>query len=142
MQNTPITLAERFTAFGVVAVLALTVFGIATILHTAISKNDRRKRIQGQPIRWWVTGLYAIGAISGTIIADNQHNYMHEVVGGLGGFGILAGLLIGNIHGGINLFVTPTSSDLSDSDSSVSPPETLVPPVHDNVNPYKPPKHQ
>ena len=139
MQNTPIAITERFAAIGGAAIMALLIFGIATLLHNAISKNDRRKRIQGRPIRWWVTALYAIGAVLGAMLADNKQYYMHEIVGGLGGFGILAGLLVGNVHGGIHLFLTPNSSDSSDKNSSVMTSETSMPLLHDSENPYSPP---
>ncbi|EMB14244.1 hypothetical protein [Rhodopirellula europaea] len=144
MQNTPVTIAERFAAIGGAAIFAFVIFGVATLLHHAISRNDDRKRTQGRPIRWWVTGLYLVGAIAGVMLADNKQYYMHEVVGGLGGFGILAGLLIGNVHGGINLVLTPDPDRNRGPDGDTNPfsPRVLIPRNHDDGNPYAPPTHQ
>ena len=142
MQNLPVTIAERFAAFGGAAIFACVIFGVATLLHHAISRNDDRKRIQGRPIRWWVTGLYLVGAIAGAILADNEQYYMHEVVGGLGGFGILAGLLVGNAHGGINLLLSTKLERRLDSDTRPLSAEMEPHRGYDEGNPYAPPTHQ
>jgi hypothetical protein len=142
MQMISVTTAERFSAIGGAAIFAFVIFGVATLLHNAISKNDDRKRIQGRPVRWWATGLYLVGAIAGAILADNKQYYMHEVVGGFGGFGILAGLLIGNVHGGINLLLSPDPDCGPDGGTSTPPTGMSVPPIHDDGNPYAPPTHQ
>ncbi len=39
----------------------------------------------------------------GAYIADNITYHLGEVVGGMGGFGILIGLAVGNVHGIVNL---------------------------------------
>ncbi|WP_413432612.1 hypothetical protein [Crateriforma spongiae] len=139
MQNTPVTIAERFAALGGAAIFACLIFGVATLLHHAISKNDDRKRIQGRPIRWWVTGLYLVGAIVGALLADNEQYYMHEVVGGLGGFGILGGLLVGNVHGGINLLLLTKLDRGSDRDTRSLSTGLAPHHAHDDRNPYAPP---
>jgi len=140
MQNIPVTIAERFSAIGGAAIFAFVIFGAATLLHHAISKDDDRKRIQGRPIRWWVTGLYLVGAIAGAILADNKQYYMHEVVGGLGGFGILAGLLVGNVHGGISLLSSPDLDPEGGGDGLST--GMSISRVHDDGNPYAPPTHR
>ncbi len=142
MQNTPVTIAERFSAFSGAAVCACMIFAVATLLHHAISRNDDRKRIQGRPIRWWVTALYLVGAIAGAILADNKQYYMHEVDGGLGGFGILAGLLVGNVHGGINLLLSPNPDRRSGGDTRSLSAGMAPHHDHDDGNPYAPPTHQ
>jgi len=101
--NPPVTIAERLGAISIAAMMACMVFGIAYGLHSAISKNSPNKRIQGRPIAWWVTFFMFSGSCIGAWIADNQSYYLHEVVGGLGGFGLLIGLAIGNIHGFVDL---------------------------------------
>ena len=142
MQNTPVTIAERFAAFGGAAIFACVIFSVATLLHHAISRNDDRKRIQGRPIRWWVTGLYLVGAFTGALIADNEQYYMHEVVGGFGGFGILGGLLVGNVHGGINLLPSTKLDRGSDGDTRSLSAGMAPQHGHDDGNPYAPPTHQ
>ncbi len=44
-----------------------------------------------------------IGSCYGVYIADNIKYYLDEVVGGMGGFGILIGLAVGNVHGFVDL---------------------------------------
>ena len=69
-------------------------------------------------------------------MADNQRYYLHEVVGGMGGFGLLAGLCVGNIHGFIDLWRSRNNRDgLSagaDMTGNVS--------SEDDGNPYSPPR--
>ena len=102
--NPPVTIAERLGAISIAAMMACMIFGIAYGLHSAISKNSPNKRIQGRPIAWWVTFFMFSGSCIGAWIADNQSYYLYEVVGGLGGFGLLIGLAIGNIHGFVDLY--------------------------------------
>jgi hypothetical protein len=78
------------------------------MLHRAISKHDPVKRIQGEPIRYWVTACYLLGAGWGAVIANNVNYVMHEVVGGMGGFGILVGWAIGMVHGFARMFYHPS----------------------------------
>ncbi|MEM1228799.1 MAG: hypothetical protein AAGJ40_24200 [Planctomycetota bacterium] len=139
MMNDPVTFAERISAIGGVLVVALAIFGIATLLQHAIGKTDERKRIQGRPVRWWVTALFTIGATTGALIADNSQYYLHEIVGGLGGFGILAGLLFGNVHGGISLMLAPDSPTSKDAESDSIQHEGLSRAQHEDGNPYSPP---
>lgn len=134
--SNPIGFVERITAIGGAAIFALVIFGVASLLHRAISNNDDRKRIQGRPVRWWVTGLYFIGAVVGAILADNQRYYLHEVVGGTGGFGILAGLVIGNFHGWINLLRSPDIRGPSDLDDAEPLEESSCLPQRKDENPY------
>jgi hypothetical protein len=99
----PVTIVDRIGAIGGASMMACFIFGIGFFLHRAISKGSPTKRIQGRPIVWWVTALMFLGSCYGAWMADNQRYYLHEVVGGMGGFGLLAGLCVGNIHGFIDL---------------------------------------
>ena len=135
--NPPVTIAEKIGAISIAAVLACMVFGIAYGLHSAISKNSSIKRIQGRPIAWWVTFLMFSGSCLGAWIADNQSYYLHEVVGGLGGFGLLIGLAIGNIHGFVDLYRARTSH--TNSSEGLVDSSTLSTDLHD-MNPYAPPR--
>lgn len=108
--NPTITVAERLGAIGLAAIMAGMVFGIALGLYAAISQKSPSKRIQGRPVVGWVTILTFAGSCFGVWLADNQQYYLHEVVGGMGGFGLLAGLLVGNLHGLLNLYWTRTST--------------------------------
>ena len=139
MQNNPVTFDERLSAIGGALVVALVIFGIATLLQYAIGKNDERKRIQGRPVRWWVTALFTIGAITGALIADNRQYYLHEIVGGLGGFGILGGLLIGNLHGGIKLMMKTDSTSVRDDNSALLREQPRPRGKPEDGNPYSPP---
>jgi len=139
MQNNPVTFDERLSAIGGVLVVAFVIFCIATLLQYAIGKTDQRKRIQGRPVRWWVTALFTIGGITGALIADNRQYYLNEIVGGLGGFGILGGLLAGNVHGGINLMLTPDSTTARHEDASVLREQSQPRVKREDGNPYSPP---
>ena len=135
--NPPVTIAERIGAISIAAMMACMVFGIAYGLHSAISKNSPNKRIQGRPIPWWVTSFMFSGSCLGAWIADNQSYYLHEVVGGLGGFGLLIGLAIGNIHGFVDLYrarTTKRNSSVCLADSRSLPTDLL------ESNPYAPPR--
>ena len=137
MPTIPVTLSDRFNAVCGAGLMASVLFGIATLLHLAISKKDVRKRVQGQPIRWWVSSMFLIGAIYGSWLADNKRYYMHEVVGGMGGFGLLIGLVAGNIHGAIHLF---RFRDETNGISSQLPNVAKEPQAEPLQNPYAPPR--
>ena len=134
MPNPTVTMIDRLSAISIAAMMASIIFAIGFALHKAITKDSPRKRIQGQPIIWWVTGMMFFGACYGAYIADNQSYYLHEVVGGMGGFGLLGGLAIGNVHGFVNLFRTRKPP----AESS----DTLAPQKDERQidNPYAPPK--
>ena len=81
--------------------------------------------------------MFLIGAFFGAWLADNERYHIHEVVGGMGGFGILAGLIAGNIHGAINL------SRFRGASTGTSLPLLVVSNVltaHQSQNPYDPPR--
>jgi 4-amino-4-deoxy-L-arabinose transferase-like glycosyltransferase len=117
-------------------VAALVLFGIATLLHFAIAKQDARKRIQGQPVRWWVSLMFLVGAVFGAFLADNKRYYLHEVVGGMGGFGLLVGLVAGNIHGALNLFRFRDEKN----GPVVLPHDSAETMAEQSQNPYAPPR--
>jgi carbon starvation protein CstA len=136
--KSPVTIDDRMTAIGGAAMMACIVFAVGFAIYKAISKSSESKRIQGRPIVWWVTILYFLGACLGAWMADNQKYYLNEVVGGMGGFGLLAGLAIGNVHGFLDLhrtqriqaklMVDPTDQGSSNSQAS------------SDKNPYAPPR--
>jgi hypothetical protein len=136
MPMPPVTIVDRIGAIGGASMMACFIFGIGFFLHRAISKDSPTKRIQGRPIVWWVTALMFLGSCYGAWMADNQRYYLHEVVGGMGGFGLLAGLCVGNIHGFIDLWRSRNNRDgLSagaDMTGNVS--------SEDDGNPYSPPR--
>ena len=135
--NPPVTIAERLGAISIAAMMACMVFGIAYGLHSAISKNSPNKRIQGRPIPLWVTVFTLLGSCLGAWIADNQSYYLHEVVGGLGGFGLLIGLAIGNIHGFVDLYRARTTN--MNCSVGVVDSRKLQTDLHE-TNPYASPK--
>lgn len=96
----PVTIDDRITAIGGAAIMGCIVFAVGFAIHKAISRNSEIKRIQGRPIVWWVTILYFLGACLGAWMADNQRYILDEVVGGMGGFGLLAGLCVTNLSNG------------------------------------------
>jgi hypothetical protein len=132
-----ISLADRMMWVGGSLIFALMVFATATVIHFAISRNDPRKRIQGQPIRWWVSVMCFIGACYGAWFADNQRYYINEVVGGMSGMGLLVGLVAGNVHGAIRLMRVPRTQPESVVSGHVSPATMNV---TDRENPYAPPR--
>jgi carbon starvation protein CstA len=137
MPNPPVTMADRVGAIGGAAMMACVVFGVAYALHRAISKDSPRKRVQGRPIVWWVSLFMFLGSCFGAWMADNQRYYLHEVVGGMGGFGLLTGLLIGNIHGFIDLYRSRLSPKQT-PELELTRHRTLD--DKDLENPYSPPR--
>jgi hypothetical protein len=132
-----VTLADRMMWISGSLIFALVVFSIATVIHSAISRKDARKRIQGQPIRWWVSAMYFMGACYGAWVADNQRYYINEVVGGMGGMGLLVGLFAGNVHGSIRLRCARKALPEAGNDALLVKGRTSV---TDRENPYVPPR--
>lgn len=80
--------------------------------------------------------MFLVGAVFGAFLADNKRYYLHEVVGGMGGFGLLVGLVAGNIHGALNLF------RLRDEKNGpvVLPHDSAETIADQSQNPYAPPR--
>lgn len=132
-----ISLADRMMWVGGSLIFALIVFVTATGIHFAISRNDEKKWIQGQPIRWWVSAMCFIGACYGAWFADNQRYYINEVVGGMSGMGLLVGLVAGNVHGAIRLMRVPRTQPKSVVNGPISPATMSL---TGRENPYSPPR--
>ena len=137
MRPNPLMIHDRMTALGGAAMMACIVFVVGYAIHKAISKGSDSKRIQGGPIVWWVTVLYFSGACLGAWCADNKRYYLNEVVGGMGGFGLLVGLAIGNIHGILDLRRARRVPFEASEIPTDAIPHTQAP--NDN-NPYAPPR--
>lgn len=70
-------------------------------------------------------------------MADNQRYILDEVVGGMGGFGLLAGLAIGNIHGFLEVY-RKRRSPMEVTALSSAP--ISCPQASSDENPYAPSK--
>ena len=133
----PVSLDDRIAALGGSAIAAGIVFMVCFAFYAVISKGSDTKLIQGRPVVWWVPGLYFLGACFGVCLADNERYYLSEVVGGMGGFGLLTGLAVGNLHGFLNL----RKAQLVQREKKETEVESSPYSAADNdPNPYRPPK--
>ena len=137
MRPNPLTIDDRMTAIGGAAMMSCIVFVVGFVIHKAISKRSDSKRIQGRPIVWWVTILYFSGACFGAWYADNKRYYLNEVVGGMGGFGLLIGLAIGNLHGFLDL---RRARRVPLEESEIPSDAILHSQAPNDNNPYAPPR--
>lgn len=137
MPLTPLTIADRIAAIGGAAIVCSIVLCVGFAIHQAIAARSPAKRIHGRPIVWWVTFLMFLGSCLGAWIADNQRYHLREVVGGMGGFGLLAGLVVGNAHGWISL---NRAKNTAASQASDPLSETSITAKPYAGNPYVPPQ--
>lgn len=137
MPLTHVTIADRIAAIGGAAIACCIVFCVGFAIQQAISARSPAHRIRGRPIVWWVTILIFLGSCLGAWMADSQRYYLREVVGGMGGFGLLAGLVVGNVHGWIDLRRAKHSAASQVSDPRIEPSVNATPYAG---NPYVPPR--
>jgi O-antigen/teichoic acid export membrane protein len=103
MTRNPITVMDRLEFLTGAAILSVILFGVATMIHVLVAKTDVRKKIQGGPIRWWIAALYFAGACIGTWLGPNDRMPFMEAACGMAAFGLVFGVIVGNLHGAIIL---------------------------------------
>jgi hypothetical protein len=77
-------------------------------LLRAIGKSSPARRRRGKFVLAWLVGGWLVGSAIGVCVIDNQNYYRNEADTGIAGFGLLIGWVVGMIHGGIMLAVSPT----------------------------------
>ena len=103
-------------------------FSGARVILRAVAKDDPKSRARGVPICFWVATGLAYGAFAIPYGA---------------GIGLLAGLLIGHVHGAIACeLVESTKPDLVPSSIEWSTKNEAIPEIDEAIdaNPYAPPR--
>ena len=107
----PITLTVRLVSAGYLLLLAGFVLWIGLRLLGAIGKSSPSRRRHGKFVLGWMLAGWLVGGAIGVYILDGNH-YPGEADVGMAGFGLLAGWVIGMVHGGVVLAMWPrTDSD-------------------------------
>jgi hypothetical protein len=103
----PITAALRFTqAAGIVGGgLVALCFGLL-LLYSIGRTSPQRRRHGKYVLAWMVIGWISAGLV-GVWYLDGVRYYPFEADFGAAGFGLLAGWLVGMIHGGLVLWLWP-----------------------------------
>jgi prolipoprotein diacylglyceryltransferase len=104
----PITLLDRLHQAGVLLLFAGLILWIGLALLRSIGKSSPTRHRHGKFVLTWMLGGWLIGAAVGVCIIDNDHYYPNEADAGMAGFGLLLGWVVGMIHGGVALAVSPT----------------------------------
>jgi hypothetical protein len=148
MNPSPITWLDRISMIAASGFVAALIYGIAFLIWKANSRKanstprERRdsaasppfdrsveRMIQGKPTPMSAAVCYWFGATFGAYYAVSGRDYLHEVSGGFGGFGLIAGLIIGNV---IGLFQLRTWRKLQAISETVSITNSPL----DSNNPY------
>lgn len=108
--------------------MALMVWGIGRAFHSAICGSNERRRIHGQFIPEWIAGATVTFGSVALCIHGPVPNVPVPPSAACSTFGILAGLVLGNVHGWIRLAThTPNALD------------ELASVARETGNPYQPP---
>ena len=59
------------------------------------------RRLHGRFVLGWMIAGWAVGGCVGVILLDNKRYFLGETDVGLAGTGLLAGWIVGMIHGGV-----------------------------------------
>lgn len=103
----PITFAVRFAQAAIIVGFGLTVLCIGFGCLQAIGRTSLQRRRHGRYVLgWMVFGSIAAGLV-GVMYLDGIRYYPFEADVGAAGFGLLAGWLVGMIHGGLVLWLFP-----------------------------------
>ena len=92
------------------AILAAILFTIGRALAGKIGIASERRRVHGLFVLWWSLSGFVLGGVSAPLISDPI------AYGGMAGFGLLVGWLIGTIHGGLVLAYRAYRGSKADSD--------------------------
>ena len=120
----PITDALRFQQACGIVELGVVILCIGLALLYAIGRSSPQRRRHGKyVVAWMVIGWIAAGLV-GVSYLDGVRYYPNEADIGAAGFGMLAGWLVGMIHGGLVLWLRPVRnaepSDAMDSRAASS----------------------
>jgi len=103
----PITDALRFQQACGIVELGVVILCIGLALLYAIGRSSPQRRRHGKyVVAWMVIGWIAAGLV-GVSYLDGVRYYPNEADIGAAGFGMLAGWLVGMIHGGLVLWLRP-----------------------------------
>jgi hypothetical protein len=89
--------------WGCILAVAMTVgavFGIGAAITSAVGRKSDVHRRRGRFVLAWATAGAAVGGSMALLKVDaDSARYFHEFGGGFIGMGLIAGVIVGNIHG-------------------------------------------
>jgi hypothetical protein len=103
----PLTLLDRFQQAGLLVVIGALMFGVGLVLLRGIGQSSPGRRRHGKFVFGWMLGGWLVGTALGVCMIDNQSYHRNEADVGMAGFGLLMGWLVGMIHGGVVLIMSP-----------------------------------
>ncbi|WP_044256354.1 hypothetical protein [Rhodopirellula sp. SWK7] len=120
--------SQAFSELTSIAGMATFVWLIARLLHFVIGRSNERKRIHGLYIPEWIAGTIILSGVAALAYFGPANDVPAPPSAGCAAFGLLGGLLFGNVHGWIRLDRhTKTSKKVA------------IGRVRETGNPYEPP---
>ena len=104
-----ITILQRAASFVVLFVVGLLIVVVGRFILNQIGRSSPARFQHGQFVLRWMIAGFAIGAAFGVYLIDNVQYWQMEADGGMAGFGLLIGWVIGMIHGTIDAIRTKLS---------------------------------
>ena len=80
-------------------------------LSRTLNRKSPPGQERGRLVTLWVTVLYGLGAVVGALIGFGDRQAMGESGGGLSGLGLIAGVLLGNVHAAVAVRSEPHTGD-------------------------------
>jgi len=96
----PVTIIERLASAGSLLLILLLIVAVGLWLLSRISRSPARL-LHGRFVLCWTIAGWIIGSCVGVSLLNNQQYRPAEADVGFAGLGLLAGWLLGSIHGGI-----------------------------------------
>ncbi|QEL15308.1 hypothetical protein [Limnoglobus roseus] len=85
------------------------IFWLGRRLSRYLNPKSPIDQKRGRVVTVWVTTLYGVGAVVGGLLGFGDHQAMSETGTGLAGMGLMAGVVIGNIHAVLTIRPEPVA---------------------------------
>jgi hypothetical protein len=97
----PVTIIERLASAGSLLVLLIIIVAAGLLLLARTGRSSPARLILGRYILGWMIAGWVVGGCIGVSLLDNQQYRPAEADVGFAGFGLLAGWLVGSVHGAL-----------------------------------------
>lgn len=114
----PLTLIDRLQQAGILLLMAGVILWIGLALLRPIGRSSPARRRHGKYVLGWMLAGWLGGAGYGVCIIDNQSFYANMADVSMAAFGMLLGWVVGMIHGGIVLALSPHQAEVRNDAST------------------------
>ena len=96
-----VTISERLVSAGSLLLILIIIVASGLGLLSRIGRSSPARLVHGRYVLRWAVAGWVVGSCAGVGLLNNQQYRPAEADIGLAGLGLLAGCLMGSVHGGV-----------------------------------------